>query len=647
MLFHRPRVWNESEQAWMGVERKRGKLADFNRLLSPPGRDGDPALRKFQTVVAERERLFGIEYVIVLDSDTQLPRDAARGLVGLMHHPLNRPGYDEKLGRVVDGYGILQPRVDVNLPDAQATFFSRLTAGDVGVDPYTNAVSDVYQDAFDEGSFVGKGIYHVDTFEKACGGRFPENAILSHDLIESAFARSGLAAGVVLYEDTPSSYAADVARRQRWVRGDWQLLHYLTPWHKTADGRPCGAALSNLSRWKLFDNLRRSLVPIAVLLTLIIAALAAPSGYWTWAMLAVGYFFLPPLCVWGANVVSEMLQRDAEESLSSRLGKTFEGLVPTLARAGLSLVFLPYEAWIHTVAIIRTLWRMAVTKKHLLEWRTAAESERLARTDHASFWESMWPGWVTAAGLVGWLLGTSAETSAVIAAGCLAVPWVISPSIAFLASRPARRKPAHRELNPRDVRFLRKITSQNLVVLRPLRRGRGPLPATGQRAGGAGRTHRTTDQPDQHRPGPALAPVGSRLRVRHPRPASGPRRPNPRLDQPARTARVRALLQLVRHASPGAAGAEVRLGGRQRQLRRVAPGDGPGADRPGQPTRYPAPAVARTCGFDSPLPGHVPWVRARSATRRPGRCRARTSAVQLAGRVGPSSRTAGAGMFRR
>ncbi|MEM7809188.1 MAG: glycosyltransferase family 2 protein, partial [Planctomycetota bacterium] len=458
MLLHRPRLWNESEGVWMGRERKRGKLDDFNKLLTSPGRDGDPAMRAFSTSIAARERLYDVEYVIVLDSDTQLPRDTARQLVGVMHHPLNRPAYDDKLGRVIDGYGILQPRVDVNLVDAHESFFSRLAAGDVGIDPYTHAVSDVYQDAFGEGSFVGKGIYHAATFEKACGGRFRDNQILSHDLIESAFARSGLAGDVVLYEDTPSSYVADVARRQRWVRGDWQLVSHLLPWHKTADGRACGTTLSNLSRWKLLDNLRRSLVPIAMLFTLLIAAVAVPGDFWAWALLAVGFYFVPPICTWLAGVVGELFATEAEESLAGRLREGVHGLMPDLVRSSMNLVLLPYEAWIHSVAIVKTGWRLLVTRKHLLEWRTAAEAERLARRDHASYWEAMWPGWLIAVALVGGLFAFAAETSAVVAAVALALPWIASPTLAFLISRPTRQKPLDKQLAARDQRFLRKVT---------------------------------------------------------------------------------------------------------------------------------------------------------------------------------------------
>ncbi len=458
LLFHRPRLWNESEGVWMGWERKRGKLAQFNALLAPAAGDGDPALAKFSTAVARRDLLFGVEYVIVLDSDTDLPRDAARQLVGTMDHPLNRPVYDAECGRVVRGYGILQPRVGVDLPSANASWFSRAMSGEPGVDPYTSAVSDVYQDAFGEGSFIGKGIYHAATFERACAGKFPENRILSHDLIESAFVRSGLVGDVVLYEDHPSSYLADVRRRHRWMRGDWQIADYVLPF---GEGGRDGCRVSPLSRWKLFDNLRRSLVPPALLVTLIAAWFLAPSSAWAWSLLALGYFFTPPLLGFLTNAVQQLFARGEDRPLSSRLNDGVGPMLQGLARGLMSLAFLPFEAYSSLDAIVRTLYRRLVSHKHLLEWQTAADAERKARKDHASFWETMWPAFLIAAGAGGWLLGASAETS-FAATMPLLVAWTLSPTLAFLVSRPTRRKPIGEQLARRDRRFLRKVARRTL-----------------------------------------------------------------------------------------------------------------------------------------------------------------------------------------
>ena len=226
-LFHRPRRWNPRERIWMGYERKRGKLAELNSLLlgGAQGISGD----RFSLIVGHTDILSNVKYVITLDTDTQLPRDSAWQFVGAMAHPLNRARYDEDKERVCEGYCILQPRVAVSLPGTNRSRYARLFGSEPGIDPYTRAVSDVYQDLFHEGSFIGKGIYDVDAFERALKGRFPENRILSHDLVEGCYARAGLLSDVQLYEEYPSRYSADVSRRHRWIRGDWQIARWLLP----------------------------------------------------------------------------------------------------------------------------------------------------------------------------------------------------------------------------------------------------------------------------------------------------------------------------------------------------------------------------------------------------------------------------------
>ncbi|MBN1548730.1 MAG: hypothetical protein JW902_18920, partial [Syntrophaceae bacterium] len=248
-LFHRPRQWNPQERIWMGYERKRGKLAELNSLLRGGSGSG------FSLIVGNTEVLSKVTYVITLDTDTELPRDSAWQLVGAMAHPLNRPVYDADKGRIVSGYGILQPRVAVSLPGANRSRYARMFGSDAGIDPYTRVVSDVYQDLFGEGSFIGKGIYDVDAFETALKNRFPENLILSHDLIEGCYARSGFISDVLLYEAYPSTYSADVCRRRRWIRGDWQILRWLFPGLPGPNTSFTKNPLSVLSRWKIFDNL--------------------------------------------------------------------------------------------------------------------------------------------------------------------------------------------------------------------------------------------------------------------------------------------------------------------------------------------------------------------------------------------------------
>ncbi len=274
-LFHRPRYWNPQENIWMGYERKRGKLSELNSLLRGSSKD------RFERIVGEQSIFQHIKYVITLDADTQLPMGSAWKLIGTMAHPLNRAWYDEKKKRVTKGYGILQPRVTVSLPDVTSSLYARMHGNEPGIDPYTRASSDVYQDLFGEGSFIGKGIYEIDTFIKVLAGRFSENGILSHDLLEGCYVRSGLLSDVQLFEKYPTSYRADVKRRSRWIRGDWQIFSWFLPF-VPGIGHWNRNPISGLSRWKIFDNIRRSLVPVALTTLILLGWVALPSSlFWT------------------------------------------------------------------------------------------------------------------------------------------------------------------------------------------------------------------------------------------------------------------------------------------------------------------------------------------------------------------------------
>ena len=288
-LFHRARRWNASEGVWMGWERKRGKIEEFNRLLRGAGDTS------FTVQVGAPEILSRVRYCITLDSDTRLPRDAARQLIGVIEHPLNRPRFDPKLRRVVEGYGILQPRVSVTMASAAGSLFARVYAGHTGVDPYSTAVSDTYQDLFSEGSFTGKGLYDVDAFTAALDGRVAENAMLSHDLFEGLFARCALVSDVEFVDEFPSSVLAHARRQHRWVRGDWQILLHVLPVVPSRHGLE-RSRLPLISRWKILDNLRRSLVAPALVALLASAWTWLPGSPlgWTLAALAVLGFPLAP-----------------------------------------------------------------------------------------------------------------------------------------------------------------------------------------------------------------------------------------------------------------------------------------------------------------------------------------------------------------
>jgi cellobiose phosphorylase len=368
-LLHRPRTWNGSERKWMGHERKRGKLALLNALLRPTAHPR--AAEDFMRIVGVTHVLSNVRYVITLDTDTRLPRDAARELVGTLSHPLNRARFDEEHKRVTRGYGILQPGVGSSMGGRRSSRYARMYGSEPGIDPYTRAVSDVYQDLFGEGSFVGKGIYDVDAFEHALEGRFPENRILSHDLLEGCYARAGLVSDVQLFEDYPSRYLADVKRRYRWIRGDWQLLPWLLPWVPRMGGGYEFNPLTWLSRGKLLDNLRRSLVPASATSLLVAGWVLLPQPL-SWTLLLLSLLFLPLL----VPAMRDVLSKPVDMTLESHLVQVGKATGRQLHRALVDLACLPYEAFFSLSAIVRTLWRMLVSRRHLLQWAPSSEVER-------------------------------------------------------------------------------------------------------------------------------------------------------------------------------------------------------------------------------------------------------------------------------
>ena len=444
-LFHRPRRWNPQERIWMGYERKRGKLSELNALL----RGGEHAEDRFSLVVGDRAVLSGVKYVITLDTDTQLSRDAAWQFVGAMAHLLNRARYDEDKQRVCEGYGILQPRVAVSLPGMNRSRYAAMWGSEPGIDPYTRAVSDVYQDLFGEGSFIGKGIYEVDAFERTLKGRFPENRILSHDLLEGCYARAGLLSDVMLYEEYPSRYNADVSRRHRWIRGDWQLVRWLLPSVPGPDARLQKNPLSELSQWKIFDNLRRSLAPAALTLLLLLGWTVLPSA-WFWTLSVLGIILIPSLL---ASLL-EVLQKPGDVLLGQHLAANLHSAGRRFAQAVFTLVCLPYEAFFSLDAIVRTGWRMLITHKRLLEWSTSDERYGSDRTDLGSFCRSMWIAPVLAGATV-IDLTLSRPLSLAVAWPILCL-WFVSPVVTWWISRPLARREAR--LTADQTTFLRKLS---------------------------------------------------------------------------------------------------------------------------------------------------------------------------------------------
>jgi cyclic beta-1,2-glucan synthetase len=452
-LFHRPRRWNPGEKIWMGYERKRGKLEDLNSLL----RGGPKDL--FSLLVGDIAVLSNVKYVITLDTDTQLPRDSAWQFVGAMAHPLNRPRYDEDRQRIDEGYCILQPRVAVSLSGMNRSRYARLCGNEPGIDPYTRVVSDVYQDLFGEGSFIGKGIYDVDAFDGVLKGRFPENRILSHDLVEGCHARAGLLSDVLLYEEYPSRYSADVSRRHRWIRGDWQIARWLLPGVPGLEGIRRKNPLSGLSRWKIFDNLRRSLVPAALTCLLLLGWSLLPAP-WLWTLAVIGIILIPS---WTASLL-DLFQKPGDLLLHQHLAATARSVGRHSAQAAFTLACLPYEAFFSLDAIVRTAWRLLVTHKRLLEWNPSSDPDRHRRGDLAdSFW-TMWFAPVLAAAAAIYL--TFSKPAALAVAGPVLGLWFLSPAIAWWLSKPLAR-PAAR-LSADQILFLRKLSRKTWAFFEDL-----------------------------------------------------------------------------------------------------------------------------------------------------------------------------------
>ena len=446
-LFHRARRWNGSEGVWMGWERKRGKIEEFNRLLR------GATDTSFTAQVGDREVLPRIRYCITLDSDTRLPRDAARQLIGVIEHPLNRPRFDPRLRRVVEGYGILQPRVSVTMASAAGSLFARAYAGHTGVDPYTTAVSDTYQDLFGEGSFTGKGLYDVETFAAALEGRVAENAMLSHDLFEGLFARCALVSDVELVDDFPSSVLAHARRQHRWVRGDWQILFAMLPLVPTRHGLE-RSRLPLISRWKILDNLRRSLVAPALVALLASAWTWLPGSplAWTLAALAVlGFPLLPPLVHFAGGP-------RPQQPFGVFLNDVWAEIKSAGAQVLLEIMLLAYHAYEMLHAIVLTLVRMVITQRRLLEWETAAATAArstglLARRGPRVFVAEMWAG--PAAALVVSLGVLPLRASALPLALPFLAAWLASPVVAWWLSRPV--VPTRLVLGAEDAAQLRRI----------------------------------------------------------------------------------------------------------------------------------------------------------------------------------------------
>src|SRR6059036_2382157 len=438
-LFHRGRSWSESEQRWIGWERKRGKIEQLNRFLIG---ESAPELEGFLRA-GDRAQLEGIRFVITLDADTQLLRDTARRLVETLAHPLNQARLSPDGRRVIRGYTIIQPSVSASLPSARATWFSRIFADPRGIDPYTHAVSDVYQDLVGEGSYHGKGIYELHTFHRLLSGRFPTAHLLSHDLLEGCHVRVGLATDIELLDVFPNSYIAWWSRQHRWIRGDWQIIDWLKSCVPVGGGKMEPNPLSAFNRWKIFDNLRRSLVPPA-----------------TVALLLAGWFFTPTPMLWSGLIAGLMLW----PVLNALLALLFQPPPPgtrfwrdprdRLLRVMLTVIFLADNAAMTLDAIVRVIYRRITSHRLLLEWETAAHAHRRARSRQRQFILSRL--WIPAVCVLLFVGVASQGTATLVAAAPFLFLWALFPVAVMVINRPAKSWRGG-TLTSDDRRFLRAV----------------------------------------------------------------------------------------------------------------------------------------------------------------------------------------------
>jgi cyclic beta-1,2-glucan synthetase len=448
-LFHRKRVWNESEQKWMGWERKRGKLHELNQLLR-----GSTSTTFVSIDGRTLKEIAGIRYVITLDADTRLPRGAASRLIGTMAHPLNLPKFSAAEQRIVDGYGIVQPRITPSLPaEREGSLFQKVFSGPSGIDPYASAASDVYQDLFREGSYTGKGIYDVDAFEEALAGKVRDNTLLSHDLFEGIFARSALATDIELFDDFPSHYEAAAARQHRWARGDWQLLPWIFGRGGLSREERRKIKIPSLSRWKMLDNLRRTLSAPSMFLALIAAWLTPGLSPWMWTRFILAAISLPALLPFLAGLNARL----GGVSKRSQIRGALSDLSLGASQIGLTVTFLAYQAWLMSDAILRTLVRLFITHRNLLEWVTAAQAKRRVDLDFLGIYRRM-AGTVVLA-VTAFVAVLLERRQALYVAVPFVVLWCAAPAVAQWISRPP--KSADEEPLPQaDITSLRSISRQ-------------------------------------------------------------------------------------------------------------------------------------------------------------------------------------------
>lgn len=434
-FFNRLRTYNKKQDAWLGWERKRGKLMEFNALLRGNSETS------YNTLSGSTVKLQDIKYVITLDADTQLPRDTAKKLIGAMRHVLNKAVVDANSRKVTRGYGIMQPRISIDTVSANKTFYSKIFSGETGIDTYSTAISDTYQDLFGEGIYTGKGIYDIDTFESAIDGKIKENSVLSHDLIEGAYARCALVTDVELIDGYPSYYNAGSKRLHRWVRGDWQLIPQLFKI----------SSLNAISRWKILDNLRRSALSPSIIILLALSLTIVPDGIDKWLSLT----FIALIFPWLFDVSEIVASPMRGISISGKMNSNKN----VIEQVFLIFTFLPFNACLILDAIFKTLYRIIISKKKLLEWQTAADVEASSNKKLIGYIYYMWIGSAVAAVIGVLAFKAKQPVGYIMLPSCIL--WFLSPIVAYLISKD--RKKFSMKLSQEERNLLRRISRKTFA----------------------------------------------------------------------------------------------------------------------------------------------------------------------------------------
>ncbi len=442
--FHRHRKFNNVQKRWMGWERKRGALVELNSLLT------GSMDTSYSIMSCSNNSIPKVNYVLTLDADTILPIGSTKKLVGIMAHPLNKPVVDEKKQIVVDGYGLIQPRIGFEIQSANRTLFSRIYTGQEGINPYACAISDIYQDVFNEGIFTGKGIYNLKVFQKVLDNAIPENKVLSHDLLEGSYLRTGLATDIELVDSFPGSYASYAERMHRWTRGDWQLLPWLGKKIKNKSGNFIKNPLNLISIWKIIDNMRRSRVAPSIFLLIISGFSVLPGSSLFWLGLSLFFIFFPII----TSIIDYFASLKLIRNRVKRHIPVISGIKASLYQLLLQFTFLPYQGYLVTEAILTTLYRVFISKKNMLLWVTAADVEKDQKNTVQSFWNKMNITAPLSLGVLAFAIILK-PNSAVFTIPLLVI-WSSSPFIAYFISQ--IRLDESIQLSEDDTRDLRIIS---------------------------------------------------------------------------------------------------------------------------------------------------------------------------------------------